>query len=42
MARNLLPPTIDQILDDLLSGKITRDEAAERIRSVMSTEPSQT
>ena len=37
-----IPPTVDQILDDLLAGKITRDEAAERIRSVMSTEPSQT
>jgi len=28
-------------LNDLLTGKITRVEAAERIRSIMSTEPSQ-
>ncbi len=35
-------PTVDQILDDLLAGKITRDEAAERIRSIMSKELSQT
>ena len=51
MASNLYPfylytlvisSTVDQILADLLAGKITRDEAAERIRSVMSAEQSQT
>ncbi len=35
-----IPPTIDEVLDDLLAGKITRDEAADRIRSIMGTEPS--
>jgi len=35
-----MPPIIDEILDDLLAGKITRDEAAERIRSIMNNEPS--
>jgi hypothetical protein len=36
------PPTVDQILDGLLAGKNTRDEAAKRIRSITSTELSQT
>jgi hypothetical protein len=31
-----IPPTIDEVLDDLLAGKITRDEAAKRIQSIMS------
>ena len=35
-----MPPIVDEILDDLLAGKITRDEAAERIRSIMNNEPS--
>jgi hypothetical protein len=33
-----IPPTIDEVLDDLLAGKITRDEAARRIQSLMSKE----
>jgi hypothetical protein len=31
-------PTIDEVLDDLLAGKITRDEAAKRIQSLMNNE----
>jgi hypothetical protein len=31
-------PNIDAVLDDLLAGKITRDEAAMRIQSMMSKE----
>ncbi len=31
-------PTIDEVLDDLLAGKITRDEAAKRIQSIMGEE----
>jgi hypothetical protein len=34
------PSTIEDILDELLAGKITREEAATRIRSVTSREPS--
>lgn len=33
-----IPPSIDEVLDDLLAGKITRDEAARRIQSLMSKE----
>ncbi len=33
-----IPPTIDEVLDDLLAGKITRDEAVKRIQSIMSKE----
>jgi hypothetical protein len=36
------PSAIDDVLDELLAGKITRDEAAARIRDIMSTEPSHT
>ena len=32
---------IDATLDDLLAGKITRDEAAKRIQSMMSKEETQ-
>ncbi len=35
-----LSPTIDEVLDDLLAGKISRDEAADRIRSLLNKEPS--
>jgi hypothetical protein len=31
-------PTIDEVLDDLLTGKLTRDEAAKRIQSLMNKE----
>ncbi len=34
------PSTIEDILDELLAGKITREEAATRIRSITSREPS--
>ncbi len=34
----VIPLTIDEVLDDLLAGKITRDEAAQRIQSVMNKE----
>jgi hypothetical protein len=37
-----IPPTIDEVLDDLLAGKITRDEAAKRIQDIMNKEPSHT
>ena len=37
-----IPPIIDEILDDLLAGKITRDEASARIRNIMNEEPSHT
>ncbi len=37
-----IPPTIDEVLDDLLAGKITRDEAAKRIQSIMSKEVTRT
>jgi hypothetical protein len=37
-----IPPTIDAVLDDLLAGKITRDEAAKRIQSIISKEESHT
>ena len=37
-----IPPTIDSVLDDLLAGKITRDEAAKRIQSIISKEESHT
>jgi Domain of unknown function (DUF5671) len=33
-----IPPTINEVLDDLLAGKITRDEAAKRIQGMMSRE----
>ncbi len=33
-----LLPNIDAVLDDLMSGKITRDEAAKRIQDMLSTE----
>ncbi|HEX6108303.1 MAG TPA: hypothetical protein VFZ02_02735, partial [Ktedonobacteraceae bacterium] len=35
-------PTIDAVLDDLLAGKITRDEAAKRIQSTISKEETPT
>ena len=37
-----IAPTIDAVLDDLLAGKITRDEAAKRIQSIISKEESHT
>ena len=36
------PSTIEDILDELLAGKLTREEAATRIRSITSKEPSHT
>jgi hypothetical protein len=35
-------PNIDAVLDDLLAGKITRDEAAKRIQGVISKEETPT
>jgi hypothetical protein len=37
-----ISPTIDEVLDDLLAGKITRDEAAQRIQSMMNKEMTST
>ena len=34
----VIPLTIDEVLDDLLAGKITRDEAAKRIQTIMNIE----
>ena len=31
--------TVEDVLDTLLAGKITRDEAAERIRAIASSQP---
>lgn len=37
-----IPPIIDEVLDDLLAGKITRDEAAKRIQSIVNKEMTST